>query len=149
MRRCWPRAASASIVLIVDTGPLVATADDRDPDHQRCRALLEGDPGPLVTTALVVTETGWLIRRQLNTDAEAAFYTAIAAGEITVEHLTAADWTRISELVATYRDLGLDAADASVIAIAERLGQTTIATLDHRDFRVVRPAHTDTLTLVP
>lgn len=136
-------------MLIVDTGPLVATADDRDPDHQRCRALLEADPGPLVTTALVVTETGWLIRRQLDTHAEAAFYAAIVAGEITVENLVDNDWTRISELVATYTDLGLDAADASIIAIAERLGQTEIATLDHRDFRVVSPAHTDAFTLLP
>lgn len=136
-------------MLIVDTGPLVATADDRDPDHQRCRALLEADPGPLVTTALVVTETGWLIRRQLDTHAEAAFYTAIAAGEITVENLAERDWARISELVATYTNLGLDAADASIIAIAERLGHTSIATLDHRDFNVVSPAHTDAFTLLP
>jgi predicted nucleic acid-binding protein len=135
------------MVLIVDTGPLVATADDRDPDHQRCRALLEADPGPLVTTALVVTETGWLIRRQLDTDAEAAFYAAIAAGEITVENLLERDWTRISELVQAYRDLGLDAADASIIA--ERLGHTHIVTLDHRDFTVVRPTHTAAFTLLP
>lgn len=136
-------------MLIVDAGPLVATADDRDPDHQTCRALLEADPGPLVTTALVVAETGWLIRRQLDTHAEAAFYAAIADGEITVENLTATDWARIGELVATYADLGLDAADASIIAIAERLGQATIATLDRRDFRVVRPAHCDAFELVP
>ena len=136
-------------MLIVDTGPLVATADDRDPDHQRCRALLEAEPGPLVTTALVVTETGWLIRRQLDTHAEAAFYTAIAADEITVENLVERDWTRISELVANYTNLGLDAADASIIAIAERLDQTNIATLDHRDFRVVRPTHCDAFTLLP
>ncbi|MGH9139336.1 MAG: PIN domain-containing protein, partial [Acidimicrobiales bacterium] len=59
------------------------------------------------------------------------------------------DWARISELVAAYADLGLDAADASIIAIAERHHQTTIATLDHRDFRVVRPAHVEAFELVP
>lgn len=56
---------------------------------------------------------------------------------------------RAVELLATYRDIGLDAADAGIMALAERLGQTTIATLDHRDFRVVRPVHCDTLELVP
>ena len=40
-------------MLVVDTGPLVATADRADKDHHACRALLEGDEGPLVTTALV------------------------------------------------------------------------------------------------
>ncbi|MGH3368797.1 MAG: type II toxin-antitoxin system VapC family toxin [Nocardioidaceae bacterium] len=83
-------------MLIVDTGPLVATADDNDPDHLVCRTLLEAEPGPLITTALVVTEAGWLIRRQLDTDAEAAFYASIAAGEITVEELVDTDWARIS-----------------------------------------------------
>jgi len=76
-------------------------------------------------------------------------YASVAAGEITVEELLDTDWARISELVATYADLGLDAADASIIAIAERHHQTRIATLDHRDFRVVRPAHRDAFELVP
>jgi hypothetical protein len=36
-----------------------------------------------------------------------------------------------------------------MIAIAERLGLTRIATLNHRDFRVVRPSHCDAFELVP
>jgi len=36
-----------------------------------------------------------------------------------------------------------------VIALAERLGITQIATLDRRDFSVVRPAHTDAFILLP
>ena len=39
--------------------------------------------------------------------------------------------------------------DASVIALAERLKLTDVATLDRRHFTVVRPAHVDTLTLLP
>lgn len=136
-------------MLIVDTGPLVATADSSDPDYHLCRTLLEAEPGPLVTTALVATEAGWLIRRQLDASAEAAFYAAIAGGEIVIDNLVATDWSRVSELVATYADLGLDAADASIIAIAERHHETRIATLDQRDFRVVRPVHCQAFDLVP
>lgn len=136
-------------MLIVDTGPLLAATDTADPDHLRCLQLLESHPGPLVTTALVIAETGWLTRRQLDTAAEALLYRSIAAGQITVEHLAEPDWSRMSELIDRYSDIGLDAADASVIAIAERLNQSTIATLDHRDFRIVRPAHIDTFELIP
>lgn len=136
-------------MLIVDTGPLLATADTADPDHPACLALLESHPGPLITTPLVATETGWLLRRQLDTAAETAFYRSITQGELHVEDLTNDDWARIAELVDTYTDLGLDAADASVIALAERFDQHIIASLDHRDFRVVRPAHTAALELVP
>jgi predicted nucleic acid-binding protein len=136
-------------VLIVDTAPLVAAADTADPMHQRCLALLQTHPGPLVTTALVIAEAGWLIRRQLGIAAEAVFYTAITHGQLTIEDLTQADWARVAELLGTYSNISLDAADASIIAIAERLNQSVIATLDERDFRIVRPAHADTFELLP
>ena len=136
-------------MLIIDTEPLLATADRADTDHERCRAVLEGHPGPLVTMALVIAEAGWLIRRKLGVDAEVTLYESISAGEVTVEPLGGADWSRIAALLTRYADLGLDAADASIMTIAERLGQSTVATLDHRDFRVVRPAHCEAFELLP
>ena len=39
--------------------------------------------------------------------------------------------------------------DATVIAATEMLSEPKVATLDHRHFAVVRPAHTSALTLVP
>jgi hypothetical protein len=36
-----------------------------------------------------------------------------------------------------------------VIAVAERLDTRTVATLNHRDFRLVRPRHCASLDLVP
>jgi predicted nucleic acid-binding protein len=41
-------------VLVVDTGVLLAAADDNDPDHQRCVDLVEGTNEQLVTTPLVI-----------------------------------------------------------------------------------------------
>lgn len=58
------------------------------------------------------------------------------------------DWTRASDLVRTYADLPLGALDASVVAIAERLGATKIATLDLRHFSVVRPSHVRSFELL-
>jgi uncharacterized protein len=58
-------------------------------------------------------------------------------------------WARIAELVTTYADLQLGGTDASVITLAERLGATRIATLNHRHFRVVRPRHADAFELLP
>ena len=55
----------------------------------------------------------------------------------------------MAELVWQYRDLPLGAADASIVALAERLAVTAIATVDRRDFRVVRPRHVDEFELVP
>jgi uncharacterized protein len=74
-------------VLIVDTGPLVATADRADKDHAACRALLEGDEGPLVTTAMVIAEAAYLIDRQLGAKAEASLYASIIDGQLEVADL--------------------------------------------------------------
>jgi uncharacterized protein len=38
-----------------------------------------------------------------------------------------------------YADLGLDLTDASLVALAGRIGDHRIATLDERRFRAVRP----------
>lgn len=51
--------------------------------------------------------------------------------------------------MATYRELPLGTVDASVVAAAERLDVTEVATLDRRDFGVVRPQHTEGFVLLP
>ncbi len=60
-----------------------------------------------------------------------------------------ADWSRCLELVEGYADLQLGLMDASIVAVAERLAVGTVATLNHRDFSVVRPRRRDVLELLP
>ena len=74
---------------------------------------------------------------------------SLAGGELILEPVDAADLERIAELVGAYRDLPLGTVDASVVAVAERRGITTVATLDRRHFSVVRPRHVDAFELVP
>ncbi len=136
-------------MLIVDTGPLVAAADRTDRHHRVCLELLETATGPLVTTAMVVAEVVYLLTREIGPHAEPALYDAIIDGALTVEPLTASDWQRVRELVDRYQDMPLGGTDASLIAIAERLDTTRIATLDHAHFTVVRPAHCTAFDLVP
>jgi uncharacterized protein len=73
----------------------------------------------------------------------------LAAASLELYPLERDDLARMSELIETYADLRLGTVDASVIATAERLGATTIATLDRRHFTVVRPSHIDAFQLVP
>ncbi|MGH9106127.1 MAG: PIN domain-containing protein [Acidimicrobiales bacterium] len=86
-------------MLLVDTGPLVAAADRDDADHLACAELLEADPGPLVTSPLVIAEAAYLIDRQLGPEAEAALFSSIANGDLHVEDLGRPDWERVGELV--------------------------------------------------
>ena len=99
--------------------------------------------------APVVAETAWMIESRLGPGAEVSFVRLVITGEIEVIDLTVADYTRCADLIERYADLGLGLVDASVATVAERLNVATVATLNHRDFRVVRPRHLEAFDLVP
>lgn len=98
---------------------------------------------------LVVTEVAYLLATRLGVDAEVRFLGDFAAGNLITEPVAGEDWLRIAELVRRYSDLPLGTVKASVVAAAERLQVTQIATLDHRHFTVVRPVHTPAFELLP
>lgn len=135
-------------MLLVDTNILVAAADTSTPEHERCATVLE-EHGGILVPAPVAIETAWMIESRLGADAEAVFVESVATGELEVVDLVKADWARCQDLIRQYADLRLGLVDASVIAVAERLGITDVATLNRRDFTVVRPAHCEALTLIP
>jgi predicted nucleic acid-binding protein len=135
--------------LLADAGPLYAYVDADDADHGDALRQLEGHPGPVLVPMLVITEVAYLIGTRLGATAEARFLGDLASGMLTPLEVDPADWLRIAELVVKYRDLPLGTVDASVVAAAERLGITSVATFDRRHFSVVRPKHVDALTLVP
>lgn len=134
---------------LVDAGPLYAVADANDDEHEACVELLTVLVGPLVVPVLVAAEVVQLLEARLGAEAEVRFVGALAAGELVVESVSAADWERVAELVWQYRDLPLGTVDASLVAAAERLGIVTVATLDRRHFSVVRPAHAAAFDLLP
>jgi predicted nucleic acid-binding protein len=136
-------------VIVLDTGVLLAAADTADADHEVCSRLLREHRGQLRAPAPVVPECAWQIERNLGPTAEAQFLRLIVSGQLTVIDLTVADYARCAELIEDYADLGLGLVDASVIVTAENLGTDTVATLNRRDFTVVRPHHVQALTLIP
>jgi predicted nucleic acid-binding protein len=104
--------------------------------------------GPLLVPDLVITETAYFIGTRLGPAAEVRFIGSLAAGELVVEHVTPGDWLRVAELVARYSDLPLGTVDATIVAIAERVGASTLISLDDH-FRIVRPAHVEAFALLP
>lgn len=132
---------------LFDTGPIVAAIDRSDKHHARCARFLESLDGPRLVPTTVIVEVCWLLEER--PDIEAAFLESVASGEFQHVAITAADLTRTAELVRTYADLPLGAVDASVVAVAERMKLTDVASLDHRHFTVVRPKHVSALQLLP
>ena len=132
---------------IVDAGPLYAATDADDEDHRACVATLAREELRLVVPALVVAEATYFVGRRLGARAESAFLRGI--GELDVEGPSGADFTRMAELVEQYADFPLGGADASVIALAERLDAPVIVTLDRRHFSTVAPRHREAFELLP
>jgi predicted nucleic acid-binding protein len=139
----------AAIVLLVDAGPLYAYVDPDDRHHVSCLELLETHPGPLIVPQVVIAEVAHFIGTRLGAAAEVRFLADLAAGSFRTEAVLPTDWPRIAELVSRYRDLPLGTVDASVVATAERLDIVAVATLDRRQFSVVRPAHVAAFDLLP
>lgn len=121
----------------------MAFVDAGDSFHEASVSLLTAHRGPLIVPVLVVGEVAFLARKTLGTRAEVAFLREIARGVFSIAVPGAGDWLRTAELVARYADLPLGTGRACVVATAERLGITSVATTDRRHFSVVRPAHAD------
>ncbi len=136
-------------MLLVDTGVFLAAADRREAQHAACVDVMGAHRGELVTTAPVIAESAWLIERRLGVAAEAALLRLVTTGDVRVVDLSMGDCERCIGLIEQYADLGLGFVDASIVAVAERLGVATVATLNNRDFRAVRPRHVEAFELVP
>jgi uncharacterized protein len=133
--------------LLVDTGVLYALADRRDAWHARVRSYLQSRRDTLLAPVTILPEVAYLLRERIGAHAEHAFTQSIAKGEVAVEGLERRDFARAGQLMSDYDWLGF--VDATVIAAAERLKMSTLATTDRRHFAVVRPAHAERFTLVP
>lgn len=136
-------------MIIVDTGVVVAMGNRRDDDHARCTELLTTTIEPLVLPEPLLVEVGYMLGSRAGASAEADFLRDVADGVYTLESMMLADVARAAELVERYADLPLGTADACVVAVAERLGATRVATLDTRHFSVVKPRHVRAFTLLP
>lgn len=136
-------------MLLVDTNVWLSAADQRSQRHRDSVALLTAHEHELAAPAPVIAESAWLILDRLGTTAHNRFLALVGSREIEPIDLTESDWQRIGELCRQYDDLRLDAVDASLVAVAERLKLDAIATYNHRDFAVVRPGHVEALTLLP
>lgn len=139
-------------MILVDTNVIVALADRSDTAHVLCRRWLGEQADELALPITVLAEACYLIDRFGGPIAEAQFLDSVGsepARQFRPVDLTDADLRRMSELVRQYADRRLGGTDASLVAVAERLGITTIATVNRRDFDNVRPRHVPAFTIVP
>ncbi len=125
-------------MIVVDTSVIVAYMNAADGAHEVVAGWLERADDDLVTTPLIIAEVDHLVRARGNPAALTALRTDLAAGAYLVEWWAGAIVSAVT-VAERYADTGLGLADASLVALAERLGTIDIATLDERHLRAVRP----------
>ena len=124
-------------MILVDAGPLIALIDRGEPDHERCVEALSRLTAPMVTTWPAFTEAMYLLGSAGGWKAQEALWKLLDRGDLQFVPLDGAVQDRTQALMAKYRDLPMDLADATLVAAAEARGLTTVFTLD-REFEVYR-----------
>ncbi|MGI8696801.1 MAG: type II toxin-antitoxin system VapC family toxin [Mycobacteriales bacterium] len=137
------------MALVLDTGPIVALVDAADPEHGRCLGMVNDVGEDLVVPAPVLVEVDYWLHKLYGAKPWQSFVEDVTGGAYRLHQLDEPDLRRATQLETTYDTLDLGLVDAAVIACCERLGETKVATLDRRDFSVVRPLHCERLTLLP
>ncbi len=124
---------------IVDTAPVVALADARDPRHRMVRTVLDDEAGPLVIPAPVTAEIDYLLRQRGGPQAARRFLEDLTEGRFQVEGLTREEHGLALALHDRYAALDLGLADLSVVVLAYRHRTRRLVTFDQRDFRALTP----------
>ncbi|HZE05938.1 MAG TPA: PIN domain-containing protein [Solirubrobacteraceae bacterium] len=137
------------MTVVVDTGPLVALADIREPRRAAILDLLEAERGSLFIPAPVTAEIDYLLGQRFGPPARRAFLGDLCARRYESPGLDGRDHQAALDLERRYADLNLGLADLSVAVIAGRLGTRRLLTFDERHFRAIRPLQGGTFTLLP
>jgi uncharacterized protein len=125
-------------MIIVDTGFWLALGNDRDKYHEQAKRTILQIKEPLITTWCVVTETCYLLLKQLGNPAQVKFMNSLSSGAAEVFDIQSSHIPRITMLMRQYSDLPMDLADASLVILAEHLGHGRILSVDQRDFTTYR-----------
>lgn len=133
---------------LVDAGPLVAIVDRGEADHARCVAALPSITLPLVTTWPAFTEAMYLLGEAAGWPGQAALWRLVERGDLELAEMSAGARVRMRALMEKYRDLPMDLADASLVALAEERRLNRVFTLD-RDFRVYRLPRGSSFDVIP
>jgi predicted nucleic acid-binding protein len=125
-------------VIVIDTSAILAFMNSTDDHHDAVRAWMAGVEDDLATTPLIVAEADHLVGARGGPAALRALRADLSSGAYVVDWWPAAIGTSV-RVAERYADMGLGLADASLVALAERLQTVEIATLDERHFRALRP----------
>jgi uncharacterized protein len=133
--------------LLLDTGALVALLDRSETKHEDCVAVLERWVGLILTTEPVLTEALHLVGPTW--PPQKACLEFFLRGAFLLVPSSQTSLRRAADLMEKYRDLPMDYADATLVALAEESRTDHVFTLDRRGFSTYRLHGKKAFRLVP
>ena len=127
--------AGSAAALICDTGALIDYLVESAPDHERFREAIDQARTRYVP-GLVLAEVDYFLRDER--PAMQALMADLARGAFTYAEPSLRLLSRAIEIDRAHDELELGLVDASIVALAEEIGVTRIATRDVRDFSAFR-----------
>ncbi len=123
---------------LIDAGPLIAVFNRNDDYYAECLRLYRTLETPFYTTLPVLAEAMYTLGVRAGWYGQELLWKLILHGDLLLEHPSPSELVRMSELMKKYSDRPMDFADASLVALAERLSLTRVFTVDRRDFSTYR-----------
>lgn len=131
------------MTLIIDSSFLVALYDGSEAQHQRAFEFAANRAETMLVPDLVLPEVSYLLRRNLGYSNSLNFFDFFDHHFVNLVPVVEEDLERVHDIGQQYSDAQFDLVDCCIMAIAERLNITRIATFDRRDFSIFQPRHCD------
>lgn len=134
-------------MILADSGFWIALGNRRDRHHAAALAAVgRWSKEGFVSTWPVLTEVTHLLAARVGVSQSVAFIESIARGACEIPDPPEDALLRAHGLMNRYRDLPMDLADASLVILAEDLGEGRILSTDLRDFAGYRWKNTQPFT---
>lgn len=128
-------------MIVLDAGPLIAIINKGDASHDLCVRALDQFTLPMLTTWPAFTEAMYFLGDKSGWEGQQALWRMVQKGALKIAEASTQMMARMPELMRKFRDIPMDLADASLVALAEAKRTNVIFTLDS-DFEVYRlPPH--------
>jgi len=132
------------IITIVDAGPLIGWLNVADQWHEWSVATLSRRRGPLHTTEIVLGEACWQLG--VNTQPAHALLDLVRKGGLVLARPWPEHLADTQQIMLKYPSM--DAADASLVSLAEMASKAALITTDRRHFARCRGLRNRPLNLI-
>jgi predicted nucleic acid-binding protein len=120
---------------IVDTGPVVAFLDTRDPLHAWAQETFNSYQLPLLTCEAVLSEACFVVGQA--TGRQNAVMALVSRGVLAIDFSLAPNLEAVRKLMTKYASVPMSLADACLVRMTELDARASVVTMDS-DFRIYR-----------